>query len=408
MGLFLFISYLFVALWAMRLVSGMLLLLVSKNLGLRKDYTNKPSVTVLVSCYRESAAIYKTIEAASKANYPADKFEIWVFDDNSPAPDDSWEWMQKAQRDFQNVRVFRNKTNLGKGKTIMHAVEQSTSEIIVTIDSDTILHPDALTEMMACFSNPKIGLVGGTVGISNPDKNSLTMFQVYVYYVMFRLAKVPEVWLKSVACVSGCMSGIRRDVFMKIKPLIEARNWFGVPVKYGEDRFITHRVLMEGYDTYLNFKARCWTTAPDTFQDYFMQQLRWSRSGIENFFWVCWNLPENVRTVKPAALYTYFFTPLTLIYIAAIIACLPVAGFSPLVLVEHSLRYLFICAFAVWAINRFTPEQAIRKNPLRIVAYGGWWIIRTLFLIPLSVWTMDSDGWGGTRTIEEVNEKGTQ
>ena len=51
---------------------------------------------------------------------------------------------------------------------------------------------DAMCELMACFTNPKMALVGGSVGISNPDDNALTIFQVYIYYVFFRLLKIPE------------------------------------------------------------------------------------------------------------------------------------------------------------------------------------------------------------------------
>ncbi len=234
-------------------------------------------------------------------------------DDCSKDGGESLRWIDKAVADFPNVESRPNKVNRGKGRTILSAVQVATSEIIVTVDSDVILAKDALSELMACFTNPKIALVGGSVGISNPDDNALTIFQVYIYYVFFRLLKIPEGYFKSVACVSGCMSAIRRSVFLELIPDIEARHWLGVPVRYGEDRFITHQTLLRGYDTYINLKAKCWTPAPNTFNGYWGQQLRWKRSSFADFFKTIFNLRANVRMNKPMALYTYFLSPLSLL-----------------------------------------------------------------------------------------------
>jgi hyaluronan synthase len=403
MGILYFVPYMFLVLWALRFIGAMVILLVDKDVGLKRDYTHKPTISIIISCFREGEAIYHTIEAASRSNYPADKFEIVVYDDQSG--DDSFEWMLKAQHDFPNVKVFLNEVNFGKGKTVVAAVTASTSDLIVTIDSDTILDKDALTELAACFSDPKMGLVGGVVGISNPDVNALTAFQVYIYYVMFRLAKVPEAYFKSVACVSGCMSAIRRSVFMEIKPKIEARNWFGIPVRYGEDRFITHETLLHGYDTYTSLQAKCRTNVPTTFNDYWGQQLRWQRSGVENFFNTLFHLYMNVKKCKLAALYTYFLNPLTIFFAYALVLSVPITGLTPLDLVLKSAVYVALSFVAIWCVNTFHPEQAVRQNPLRVCVYGAWWLVRNLFMTPMAIFTLDSDGWGGARNKSSMKEE---
>src|SRR5258708_16494583 len=67
---------------------------------------------------------------------------------------------------------------------------------------------------------------------------------------------------RSVGCISGCLFAIRRELLLKIEPVVRERHWFGVPVNQGEDRFMTHLVLLEGYGTYLNNDPLCWTTFP--------------------------------------------------------------------------------------------------------------------------------------------------
>src|ERR1019366_186682 len=115
----------------------------------------------------------------------------------------------------------RNPFNKGKAQTIVEAIENSVSEVIVTIDSDTILDVDAIRELTACFSDPRIALVGGAVSLSNPNDSVLTEFQAYLYPFFFSLMKFPEAYFRQVAVVSGCMSAIRRTVFEEIKPDID-------------------------------------------------------------------------------------------------------------------------------------------------------------------------------------------
>lgn len=380
----------------------------TRNMGVATDYSLTPTVDILVSAFNEGKAIYGTVESLSKLDYPRDKFRVQVYDDRSV--DDTWEWTQKAAADFGEIIVpHRNEKNKGKGKTILHAVYESQADVIVTIDSDTLLDSQALRELVACFTDPKVALVGGVVSISNPNENALTAFQVCIYYVGFYLLKIPEAYFKSVACVSGCMSAIRRSVFLEIAPEIEARNWFGVPVRYSEDRFITHQTMIHGYDTVINFKARCWTPAPATVKGYWGQQLRWQRGAIADFFRTLRNLPLNVRTIRPFALYIYFFRPLVVVLLMTLLVTFP-SGSMWDTLNGKAFGYLCVPFFAMWAVNKFRKDQYITQNPLKLVVYSAWGIIRSILLTPLAIMTLDSDGWGGVRNDLEIKEesKGTQ
>src|SRR5579872_5660434 len=162
----------------------------------KKDYAYEPTVSVLMPCFNEGKTVYETIESISKSNYPADKFEVIAQDDCSV--DDSYEWMLKAQRDFTNisVRVGRNTENSGKARTVCNALALSTAEVIISIDSDCIFHPDAIRELTVCLSEPGIGSVGGRVGVRNPNASTITAIQTFVYYAAFELYKVPENWTR--------------------------------------------------------------------------------------------------------------------------------------------------------------------------------------------------------------------
>ncbi len=275
--------------------------------------------------------------------------------------------MLKAQRDFTNIRIRtgRNTVNSGKARTVCNALQHSSADIIISIDSDCIFHEDAIRELTACFSEPRIGSVGGRVRVRNPND--------------------------SVA--------IRRELLLEIEPAIRARHWFGIPVNQGEDRFLTHQTLLRDYGTYINNDALCWTAVPNTLSVLFKQQLRWRRSIVRDFFYTLRTLPQHVWKLHPNTVFTLVMTPLgALIAFLVAVTMLssdPLAWAGPLPL----LTALGIGAVLTWVIKKYSAREAL-AHPLVFGAYVAWSLVSSLFLTPLALCTMDSADWG-TRTKEE-------
>ena len=378
---------------------GLILRLSFKGSMVRKDYSYQPKVSVLLPCYNEGKTVYQTMESISKSNYPIESFEVIAQDDCSV--DDSYEWMLKAQRDFTNIRISvgRNAVNCGKARTVCNALEHSTAEVIISIDSDCIFHPDAIRELTACFSEPRIGSVGGRVGVSNPNEGVITAIQTMIYYSAFALYKIPENWTRSVCCISGCLFAIRRELLLEIEPAIRSRHWFGVPVNQGEDRFLTHQTLLRGYGTYINNDALCWTTVPNSLSVLFKQQLRWRRSIVRDLFYTLRTLPQHVWKLHPNTVFTLVLQPLgavvALLVVVTSLTSDPLAWVGPLPLIT----YLGIAAVLSWFIRRYSTRETL-AHPLAFGAYIGWSIVSTLFITPLALCTMDSADWG-TRTKEQ-------
>src|SRR5580658_5790099 len=375
---------------------GLILRLSFSSAKIRKDYTWQPKFSVLMPCFNEGKTVYQTIESISRSNYPTDSFEVIAQDDCSV--DDSYEWMVKAQQDFTNVRirVGRNAFNCGKARTVCNALQHSNAEIIVSIDSDCIFHPDAIRELTACFSEPRIGSVGGRVGVRNPNDNIITAIQAVIYYSAFQLYKIPENWTRSVCCISGCLFAIRRELLLEIEPAIRARHWFGIPVNQGEDRFLTHQTLLRGYGTYIDNEALCWTTVPNTLSTLFKQQLRWRRSIVRDFFFTLRSLPRHVWKLHPNTVLTLVLTPLgAIVGLLVIVSSLtsdPLAWAGPMPMVTA----LAVAAVLCWWIRRYSAKEAV-DHPIAFGAYVSWALVSSLFLTPLALCTMDSADWG-TRT----------
>lgn len=380
-------------------VMGIILKFSFPSTKAKKDYSYQPTVSVLMPCFNEGKSVYQTIESISKSNYPSEKFEVIAQDDCSV--DDSYEWMKKAQRDFSNIRIRtgRNDVNSGKARTVCNAMELSNAEIIISIDSDCIFHPDAIRELTACFAEPNMGSVGGRVGVRNPNDSIITAIQTIVYYSAFQLYKIPENWTRSVCCISGCLFAIRRELLQKIELAIRARHWFGIPVNQGEDRFLTHQTLLRGYGTYINNDALCWTTVPNTLSVLFKQQLRWRRSIVRDFLFTLRTLPQHVWKLHPNTVLTLVLIPLgaivAFLVVVAALATDPLSWAGPMPLVMA----LGVAAILSWVIKKYSAKEAL-AHPLAFGAYVAWSVVSSLFLTPLALCTMDSADWG-TRTKEQ-------
>ena len=381
--IFLFIFIVFLN----RYVFGMWLVLARGN---KLDETiegYEPTIGVVVPLFNEGKSIYDTIISLVNLDYPKEKLEVTIVDDCST--DDSYEWACKAAREYPNVRVLKNPVNMGKRKGINHAVRESTAEIIVSVDSDVIVYPTALRELVRRFATPEIAAVGGRIHVSNPNENWLTRLQTIKYYFGQEHLKNLERGLRSVMCLSGCLTAYRRHVLIELEPILENRNLLGVPIKYGEDRFLTHQIVKRGYRTVMTMDAMCFTKAATTMNGYFNQQLRWKRSNIVDFIvgvGHAWKLHPLL-----CLQYLSMFM-LLLIYPFVIITHITGGQFFELATFHLELIAMFgmIYYFAP-SVRRLPPW--LRVHPIGFLPMAVLMPVAYLLLTPLGLFTLDSSSW---------------
>jgi hyaluronan synthase len=361
----------------------------------RKKKGYRPKVTALMSCFNEGEDVYNTLVSLANVNYPKGLLEIIAIDDCSS--DKSFEWMQKAANEYPIIKVIRNENNKGKHRNILAGANMSNSDIILATDSDLIYDKNVLIELVESFYNDKVGAVGGIVGIKNPQDNIMTQWQTMIYHYGFNLWKMPESHLKTVFCISGCLFAIRRHVFNEIKSKIADRNWFGIEVKGGEDRYMTHQVLMQGYDTFVNTKAKCYTTAPNTLKQLFMQQLRWKRSGLMMYFWALARPLEHTRRFSIPSLALLLFPPTLSLTVLGVYTSAIIAGDIGLALINKFVFtiMIFSCVsfFSIIILGKYDTRQKF-MGFLFLPGLMFWYVIIDQFFLPLlAILTFDEKGW---------------
>ncbi len=377
-----------------RHIISALLKMTNPTCGFTRDYSYRPTVSILLPCFNEGQAVYETIESICHSDYGAGTFEIIAIDDCSS--DDSYDWILKAQRDFPGFRIYvsRNAHNCGKAETQSNALDLATGEVILCIDSDAIFAPNAIRELTACLADPKIGAVGGAVGVRNANQNILTACQALIYAENFHFLKLFENWTQSVICLSGCMLAVRRDLFLKIQPQIAARNFFGLKVKDGEDRFLTHMIQMEGFGTVINPSATCLTNVPEDLQTLWNQQVRWQRSGIRDFCFTLRTLPQHIWKLQPNPNFLYGLIFPTLAALISIFLLL-INPFLLVCIAPFWIGFYFVMAGSYDILTRlFLPEQRI-ANPFRLLSLAAFsiWIVAGRLIELCAMCTLDSTSW---------------
>jgi cellulose synthase/poly-beta-1,6-N-acetylglucosamine synthase-like glycosyltransferase len=278
---------------------------------------------------------------------------------------------------------------MGKRKGINHAVREATSELIVSIDSDVLVFPTALRELVQRFTSPQIAAVGGRVHVSNPNDNWLTKLQTIKYFFGQEYLKNLERGLERVMCLSGCLTAYRRHVLLELEPILENRNLLGISIKYGEDRFLTHQNVKHGYKTRKTMDAMCFTKAPRRLRDYFNQQLRWKRSNIVDYV-------VGIR-------HAWKLHPLLSVHYLTMVMLLLV---YPFVIIRHvlegemlELAFLHMQVIGLFGmIYYFSPSVRrlppwLRVHPISFLPMTVLMPLAYVLLTPLGLLTLDSSSW---------------
>jgi hyaluronan synthase len=173
--------------------------------------------------------------------------------------------------------------NRGKREALHHAVTELLDDdvdFVVTIDSDTVLEPDALVRVVEPLKAARIGASTGNVLLLNEQQNLLTRMIGTYYWVGLNIYKQAQSVIRSVVCCSGCLAAYRAELLREVIDEFRDQRFLGEPCTHSEDRHLTNLVLRRGYHVVYVGEAVSWTETPATTRGFLRQQRRWKRGYI--------------------------------------------------------------------------------------------------------------------------------
>lgn len=261
----------------------------------------EPSVTFVIPCKNEGAAIERTITKCYEAHYPKERIEVIVVNDGST--DDTGDVLRRMQARYPDLIVVDWAVNRGKRHGMAEGFKRARGEIIVQLDSDSYIEPSTFREIIEPFRDPSIGAVCAHADPENADQNFLTKMQAAYYFLSFRILKAAESAFFTVFCCSGCSSAYRRSVVLPIIDTWLEERFLGLPVTWGDDRALTNWVLRRGYHTIYTDRAQAYTICPDNLRQLLKQQVRWKKGWFVNSVFAS----RFIIRREPFIAFTYFF-----------------------------------------------------------------------------------------------------
>lgn len=231
-----------------------------------------PKVSILVPCYNEEDTIENTVAELSKIQYP--DYEIIVINDGSK--DGTAESVQRLLPVYEKLRFIDLKENNGKANALYLGLIAAKGEILMGVDSDSYIMPDALNYIVPHFTNPfngeRVGAVTGNPRVRNRS-SLLAKIQLCEYSSIISLIKrTQRVWGK-VMTVSGVVVAFRK------RALLNCRLWDRDMIT--EDIGVTWKLEKKFWDIRYEPRAMCMMLVPETIKGLYKQRKRWAEGGME-------------------------------------------------------------------------------------------------------------------------------
>lgn len=275
----------------------------AQRLNILRDMIYFPTVSILIPAHNEGKVIEKTLLAMINMNYPNDKYEIVVINDNSS--DNTGEVIESVKQRFPYQNIVHIKTDAltgGKGKSnaLNNGYKNSTGEYIAVYDADNTPNPLALRYLIhSITSRGDFGAVIGMFRTRNKDKNWLTRF-INIETLSFQWMAQAGRWeLLKLCTIPGTNFVIRRRILERIGGWDERA--------IAEDTEISFRIYQLGFKIGFTPLAKTWEQEPETVKVWIKQRTRWV-SG--NVYVLVKFLKEAHRTKNSKILFDllYFFS----------------------------------------------------------------------------------------------------
>lgn len=329
---------------------------------------------------------------------------IYVIDDGSTHQAAGVVAREAAARweDRVAVRVLRQEANRGKREALAVAFRaEPGADVYVTVDSDTVLEPEALGELLQEFGDPTVTAATGLVLAMNYDTNLLTRVIDVRYVNAFLFDRASQSTVGAVLCTCGSLSAYRGDIVRdRLEDFLD-QQFLGVPAVFGDDRRLTNYCLDAGRVRLVR-SAVAYTVVPERASHYIRQQIRWNKSFFRESLWAVTNLPVR----HPAFAFSVLEFASWLVFTSMLLLAIVVAPLvnGPAVMMMY-LGYTVLMGLIRSAHYLEIPRANMRARQriLGLVVSPIYGLLNLVLLLPLRLYsliTLRDSRWGTRREVE--------
>lgn len=281
-----------------------------------KPTTGKLTVSLLIPCWNEEATIERSVLSCLSQETTPD--QIIIVDDSSI--DSTPEILARYADRITVVRTPKNSGN--KSHAQEYGLGFVTSDIVITTDADTILHPQFVTRMMAEFADPNVAAVSGYV--RSLKHNWLTRCRALDYAMSQNIYKVAQSYIDYMFVISGAAGAFRTAIFRQYLTFDHDT--------ITEDLDFTNKLHKNRLRIAYTRDAIVYTQDPANLHSYINQIRRWYGGGFQNIMKHKHMLDRPAQALQLSLMYVeglifsslFFILPILDIRLAVLAAILSV------------------------------------------------------------------------------------
>lgn len=340
-----------------------------------------PFVSVMVPAHNEAVVLKRTVESILRFDYPKDRYEVIVINDNST--DNTAQVLADLQKKYADrflIVVNTDPVVGGKGKSNALNIGYSVArgDVFAIYDADNTPEPPALRLLVEnLMADDSLAAVIGKFRTRNRNASLLTRF-VNIETLAHQCMNQAGRWFYFGLCtIPGTNFVIHRHIIEKIG------GWD--PDALSEDTEISFRIYRMGYRIKLLPQAVTWEQEPFRLDIWFKQRTRWAMGNVyvlvNNFKYVFDPHGGKMRldVIYYSLVYVLMLTALVCsdsLFVLGVLGYSHVSlgGLSTLVWVMNCA--LFVCSVMVTLStekNEFSAQSAFLVL-LMLFTYSKMWV----------------------------------
>jgi cellulose synthase/poly-beta-1,6-N-acetylglucosamine synthase-like glycosyltransferase len=272
-GVMLFIGFMtYSVLWNGLMVVLLILGLVGRRRPVPSN--DRPPIHVIICAYNENPGIADTLQSieAAAVTY-AGPVRVSVADDGST--DGTAALARTVMGEFTAATGdVLECAHGGKSAALNTALAGVMASIVIRIDADVVIAPDAFVYLPGWFSDPTVGCVGGGT-MPRMGRSWIHRMRLLECLSSFYFARVGLMTVDGISCIPGTFQAFRPAPALAVGGYVTGMN--------GEDADLTMLLGRLGYRVIIDTRIRVFEDVPSTVLELQEQRLRWYRAGAHVF-----------------------------------------------------------------------------------------------------------------------------
>jgi cellulose synthase/poly-beta-1,6-N-acetylglucosamine synthase-like glycosyltransferase/peptidoglycan/xylan/chitin deacetylase (PgdA/CDA1 family) len=224
-------------------------------------------VSVIIPAFNERPGIEATVRSLVASDHPV---HVVVVDDGST--DGTGDVVERLG--LPNVTLLRQ-ANAGKAAALNTGLSATRHELVIMVDADTVLEPDAVRLLIQPFIDPRVGAVAGNAKVAN-RRGIIGRWQHIEYVVGFNLDRRLFDLGECMPTVPGAIGAFRRTALQQIGGVSSST--------LAEDTDLTMALTRQGWRVVYEESAVGWTEAPATLRALWRQRYRWCYGTLQSMW----------------------------------------------------------------------------------------------------------------------------